>query len=621
MDARLLHYYNRELAYLRELGAEFAQLHPKVAGRLGLGEGESADPYVERLLEGFCFLTARIQLKMDAEFPRFSQRMLDVVYPGYLAPTPSMAIVAFEPNVREGNLRAGFTLPAGTAVQAKPDSERQTACEFRTAHAVTLWPLRLNAASFAGEPGDLPLAALGLARRVRGCLRLRLETQGSMPLRELSLERLALHLSGPDREASRLLEWLMCRTVAVVCHDPERPLRWHHLLGADALRHDGFEADEALLPTGPRGFQGYRVLQEYFAMPARGLFLSLHGLGAAVQRAQGRTMEISLLFDAADPELEASVGSHSLALHCTPIVNLQRKLSDRIPVSTQRYEHHLVPDRTKPLDYEVYSVEKVVGHGARSGEKWQFHPFYSCLRDGSEQGRFFSLRREPRIAGAPSQAVQPRSRYAGSEVFLSLVDAQEAPHADELRQLSVEMWCSNRDLPMRLRPAEHGLGLRVSAPVASIRLLHGPTPPRPALAEGEAAWRLISHLGLNHLTLTDLDEVQGAQALRELLELYAGRPGSALHRQIQGLRSARLEPVHRPMPALGPIVLARGVRIEIGLDETAFSGASPYLLGSVLEQFLARHVALNSFIELALHSLQRGPLHQWPPRLGRRPVA
>ncbi|WP_198390231.1 type VI secretion system baseplate subunit TssF, partial [Burkholderia ubonensis] len=157
METRLLEYYNRELAYLRELGAEFAQQFPKVAARLRLPESGPPDPYVERLLEGFSFLTARVQLKMDAEFPRFTHALLDAVYPGYVAPLPSMAIVQFAPVMNEGSLAQGWRLPAGTALRARPASpEQPTACEFRTAHDLTLWPLELTDAAVTGAPAYLP---------------------------------------------------------------------------------------------------------------------------------------------------------------------------------------------------------------------------------------------------------------------------------------------------------------------------------------------------------------------------------------------------------------------------------------------------------------------------------
>ena len=172
MDPRLLEYYNRELQFMRDMGGEFAEEFPKIAGRLGLDGFECADPYVERLLEGFSFLAARVQLKIDAEFPRFTQHLLESVYPHYLAPTPSVAVVEFHPDPAEASLADGFRLPRGTVLQGGIAGSEQTSCEFRTAHEVTLWPLRVTEAEYfshAGAARTLDRPATGGADSVRAC--------------------------------------------------------------------------------------------------------------------------------------------------------------------------------------------------------------------------------------------------------------------------------------------------------------------------------------------------------------------------------------------------------------------------------------------------------------------
>ena len=124
-------------------GAEFAERFPKIAARLALDTTEVADPYVERLLEGFSFLCARVRLKLDAEFPRFAQHLLDVVYPHYLAPTPAMLIAQFVPTLADPALAEGFALPRGTVLRGQIARSEVTGSQFRTAHEVVLWPLEL----------------------------------------------------------------------------------------------------------------------------------------------------------------------------------------------------------------------------------------------------------------------------------------------------------------------------------------------------------------------------------------------------------------------------------------------------------------------------------------------
>jgi type VI secretion system protein ImpG len=622
MDARLLDYYNRELIYLRELGGEFAARYPKVAGRLGMQGIEVADPYVERLLEGFSFLTARIQLKMDAEFPRFSQRLLSVVYPNYLAPTPAMAVVRLEVNLNEGNLAGGFTLPAGTGLRANLTRGEQTACEFRTAHAVTLWPLAIDAVRFGPPPSDLPPGAH--RARARAALRVRLRITAGQRCESLSLDQLVFYLAGPEQRALRLLELVAGHTVAVLCREAGATAgAWgNNVLDGSAVRHEGFAANQALLPNDGRTFQGYRLLQEYFACPARFLFFSINGLQQALRGLSGTQFELVLLLDQDDASLEQTVGVAELALHCTPVANLFPKRADRVLVTPQRHEFHLVVDRTKPLDYEVHTVTGMIGHGGGDSAEREFRPFYASFgADEHDYGAYYALRREPRMVSEAARRHGSRTAYVGSEVYISLVDRHDAPFSGTLRHLAVDTLCTNRDLALLMSlGASSDFSLDVSAPVSAIKVLRGPTRPRPPLAEDAMNWHLISHLGLNYQGWDELNGNEGAQAVRQLLNLYVGEAEPGLQRQIESVRTVVFSPVFRRLPVQGPMMHGRGVRVTVSVDEQAFSGDSPYLFGAILEQFFARHVAINLFTETVLHSTHRGQLAAWPPRLGARPL-
>ncbi|RQS77025.1 type VI secretion system baseplate subunit TssF [Burkholderia sp. Bp8963] len=622
MDTRLLDYYNRELAYLRELGGEFAQQFPKVASRLRLHDSGPPDPYVERLLEGFSFLTARVQLKMDAEFPRFTQALLDAVYPGYVAPLPSIAIVRFAPLLNEGSLAQGWRLPAGTALRARPAASEQTACEFRTAHDLTLWPLELTDAAVTGAPAWLPRGAVAARQDVRGTLRIRLKARGGAKLAQLPLDRLTFHLAGPERDALHLLELLAAHALGVVCHDPGQPPRWMHPLDADAIVHEGFDPAQAILPDDGRSFHGYRLLREYFAFPARFLFFSIGGLRPALARARGDECELTVLFDRHDAALEAAVDARHLALNCTPAVNLFTRRADRIPVQPGAREHHVVVDRSRPLDYEVYAVQRLASEQRDDGQSREFRPFHASFAgDGGNYGAYYTVRREPRLVSAQARANGTRTGYVGSEAYVSLVDSQCAPYDETMRYLSVDTLCTNRDLVLLQPPGDaNTFTLRVSAPVERIVAIRGPSRPRPPIADAQTAWRLIRHLGLARHTLTDLDDDDGAHVLRELLGLHADPADAAMRRQIDGLRRVAFSPVFRRLPALGPLMFGRGVQVDVTVDDHAFSGDSPFLLGAVLEQFFARHVSINAFAECVLTSAQRGTLAHWPARIGRRPA-
>lgn len=624
MDPRLLLYYNRELQYVREMGAEFAQEFPKVAGRLGLETFECSDPYVERLLEGFAFMAARVHLKIDAEFPRFSQHLLEIVYPHYLSPTPSMATVQMHPNQGEGALALGYQVPRGTSMRSVLGRGEQTPCEYRTAHDVTLWPLELATAEYTGYVGDL--GEVRLPGRARAALRLKLRSTAGLNFTELALNDLTLFLRGSDELPTRLYEQIIGRTLAVIVRPTTRPVPWQHVITEHATSPVGFEDDEALLPYGPRSFQGYRLLQEYFAFPARYLFVSLNGLGPAVRRCDDQELEILVITDTHERSLDGAVSSDNLALFCTPAVNLFPRRTDRIHLAETGTEYHVVPDRTRPMDFEVHSIKEVVGYGASSDVKQQFHPFFAWNDQSAadEVSAYYTVSRQPRMLSVRQRGQGARSSYVGSEAFLSLVDPDEGPYRSSLRQLAVETTCTNRDLPlhMTIGQGRTDFTLESGAPVESIRCIAGPTPPRASHALGDTSWRLISHLSLNYLSLVDTKSGAGEKgaALREMLSLYCDLTDAAARKQIDGVRGTSCVGITRALPVQGPVTFGRGLEVSLTCDEGSFEGSGVFLLGSVLERFFSKYVSINSFTETVLRTVQRGEIMRWQARLGLRPI-
>jgi type VI secretion system protein ImpG len=298
-------------------------------------------------------------------------------------------------------------------------------------------------------------------------------------------------------------------------------------------------------------------------------------------------------------------------------------------LSEQTNEYHIVVDRSRPLDYEVHSLIEVEGFGMRSEPEQVFLPFYAC--NDADRDRFhdayYTLHREPRMLSSRQRRVGTRSSYVGSEVWVGLVDAGAAPFRSQLRQLGVSVLCSNRDLPLQM-PVGTGstdLTLEIGAPVQSVRFLAGPTEPWPSSASRDVAWKLISHLSLNYLSLLDDQDGRGAAALRELLDLYVPRkPGDGNlvpSTRIEALLSVASRPIHRRLPLPGPPAIGRGLEITVTVDETGFAGSGPFLLGQVLEQFFARYVSINAFTETVLRSVSRGEIKRWPARPGRRTLS
>ncbi len=660
MDRRLLTYYNRELQHIRESAGEFAKEFPKIAGRLGLDAAEVADPYVERLLEGFAFLSARIQVKLDAEFPRFTQGLLETVYPHYLAPTPSMAVVKFKPDLSEGALAEGVTIERGAALRSRIGKGDQTACEYRTAHDVTLYPIEVvsveyqtrGLASFLAptEPGD------------KAGLRIRLRCTAGLTFQKLNLDRLCLYLHGSDETPMRLYEEIFAHARAVSVQSIGNPVRWREISTAfgaggagspgGVINRVGFEEDQAALPHSPRSFHGYRLLQEYFTLPQRFMFAEVGGFGglrAGVgtgPAAKGKDTEIDLviLFKHAAPELESALSAANVSLFCSPAINLFPRRADRIHMTDRFNEYQVIPDRTRPLDFEVFEVKAVTGYGETADVMQEFLPFYSASdldHDGRGSGAYFTINRVPRVLSEKEKKRGRRSEsYSGSESYITLVDAHCAPYRTDLQQLGIETLCTNRDLPVNM-PVGGGKSdftMDAGAPVESILCVTGPTPPKPSFAEGDTAWRVISHFALNYFSLTDTGGAAGtsgagggaggaggaagggANALRDLLKLYADTSEASIRKQVEGVRSITSRPITRRVSTPGPIAFARGLEITVGFDELPFEGIGMFAMGAVLEQFFARYVSINSFTETVIRSQTRGEVMRWPARIGLRPM-
>ena len=620
MDPRLLRLYSDELTHLRDVGAEFAEEFPRIASRLGLEGMEVADPYVERLLEGFAFLTARVQLKLEAEQPRLIAHLLEAIYPNFLAPVPSMMIARLSVDPTDPNLTRGHTVPRGSMLSSEQVRGHDTHCEFRTAHEVTLWPIELVEAQWFTYAPDLPMARLPQAQGMKGGLRLRLRTGGGLPFSQLGLDRLVLHIASGDDVAFRLHELLLGGTIGswVGGDAATAGERWS---GADSVRGVGFAADEALLPESQRGFSGHRLLQEVAALPQRLLFFEVGDLAARLATVRGDEVELVIFCARGDAALESLVSAGSLALFCTPAINLFRKRLDRITIGPGSWEFHVVPDRARPMDFEVHSLDAVVGHGTGQIAQQEFHPLYATWHNAAAQA-YYVTRREPRLLSPKQKQQGPRSSYIGEEVFISLVDAQHAPYRDELRQLSLSAWVTNRDLPSLL-PSGSTAGatawrLDTQGPVNRVTALRGPTRPVSRQPRGELGWSLVSHLSLNHQSLVGEGPQQAAAALRKLLKLYGAPEDAAWSRQVEGVHAVQAQTVVRRLPFKGPLVFGSGIEVVLELDEMAFQGTSAFLFASVLEQYFARHAAINSFTQLTLRTPQRGEVMRWKPHPGQR---
>jgi type VI secretion system protein ImpG len=634
MDERLVELYNTELRHLRETAAEFGRDFPKIAGRLSLdldGKEICPDPYVERLLEGFAFLAARVHLKLDAEFPRFTQGLLETIYPDYLCPLPAMAMVKLELEEQDGALAEGFVLKRGTVLRSQLGKGERTACTFSTAQDVRLLPLSVTEARYFVRD----LAELDLPREIgaRAAIRIRLRKTLPAPFKAIRADPLVFYIRGADELPNQLLEQIFAHKLKLVLQSPAEK-KCGPALSANCIRRVGFAPNQALLPPAPHGFEGYRFLREYFAFPQRFLFFEVVGFQEALAQVNGEEVDLIIALDEADARLEGRVDKSSFELFCVPVINLFEKTLDRILISERSSEFHIVPDRNRPLDFEIYQVLGVTGYGETQDQERQFLPFYRARDTDLETNAFYTVNRLPRLFSDRERLTQRRSSYAGTDAYISIVDGDMAPRRTDLRQLGVRALCTNRHLPIQMAKGvgRTDFSMDVSAPVNAIRILEGPTLPRPSLvlagqdperpqmASGRFAWRLISHLSLNYLSLLDSGPDAGAQGLRDILKLYTDPNDRQMLKQIDGLRSIRHRPITRRVTAPGPITFARGLEITLVFDEVAFTGQGVFVLGSVLEQFFAKYVSLNSFTETVVTTQQRKEIMRWPVQMGKKPT-
>ena len=608
MPDDLLDYYNRELTFIRRLGAEFAAANPKIAKRLRLSpDGAADDPHVERLIEAFAYLTARIRTKLEDQFPELTASLLDVLYPHYLAPIPSMSIVQFKIDQEQDQLTSGFTLPRHTELETEP--VRDEPCRFRTCYPVTLWPIEIRSAVLAHAP--LPAPVTPYFDEASSVLRLGLSCSSQdVDFATLGIDTLRFFLKGQPHHVHRLYELLFNHAIGVAVTRATAPIE-PILLGSDVIGQVGFGLEEGLLPYPPRSFLGYRLLTEYFVLPQKFLFVDFNLSAIRDKSGLENKLVIYVYFNKLAPELTRNISPDTFQLGCTPIVNLFPQRADPIALSHTSFEYQVVPDRRRPMALEVYSIDRVSATTSE-GESLEFRPFFS-IRHAGDRGPdriYWHASRRPAEA---TMATGDR----GTELFLSLVDPRFEPTSDAGSVLEVQTTCLNRDLPLNLPYGgdQPRLQLREgSGPISRIRCLTPPTPTfRPDLGHG-LLWRLISHLSLNHLSIV---EKGGEEALREILKLYDFVDSAETQAQISGILGVKSRRVVGAVRSEGPLTFCRGIEVTLQFDEDRYTGSSLFLFASVLEHFLGLYCTLNSFTKLiATVKGREGELRRWPPRMG-----
>lgn len=598
----LLPYYERELAFLRRHAGEFAKSYPSLAGQLLLSGERCDDPHVERMIESFALLTARVTKKLEDSYPQFTEALLGVLYPHYLRPFPCCSIAQFE---QGGALSAALRIERGSELNSRP--LKGAVCRFRTAWDLDLSPVRIE--SFAFDPLASAPPELRLPLSTSATLSLALSLPGEEP--EGFPTRLRFYIHAEPSAAAALRDALFLNCLQIYGEDESQ--RWR-TLDATLLGEVGFAADEALIEMPEASHDAYRYLTEYFCFPEKFNFfdLRLDRLPASWQKRKQLKLHFALGRLRADSDaarLLQTLSAQNLRLDCVPVINLFSQRGDPIRVTQQTVSYPVLADSRRAFAYEVYSIDAVrrVRQTAQGEAITEFRPFFS-LRHGEtpeQDGHYWYAERDPMVAeSAP-----------GYETSLTLVDADFDPVLPKTDVLSVQLTCTNRDLPthMAVGAPSGDLFIEGGSSVRAIRLLRKPTAPYRFEAAGDGQWRLISHLSLNHLSLTG----SGVAAFKEMLALYDLPRTAATRRQIEGVVAIERTNKTQWMSGQPFACFVRGLEVRLTVDESSFVGSGVDTFSRCIDRFLGLYVGLNSFVQLVVVSSRTGEeLIRCAPRSG-----
>ncbi len=615
----LLRYYEEELGLFGQFAREFRARYPKPASELHVAGETWEDPGVARLIQSVALLSARIQKRLDDDYPKFTEALLDSLYPHYLRPLPSYSVARIgwrgEDEVPEGVA----VLPRGTMLRsspeagagARPGAGSGQPCRFRTVYDVLLAPLRVCGLGFVPQPA--PPRGLRLPRTVTSAVALALDAPGGRPLVPLLPARLRLFADGDASVRAALVDALLLRCPAAWV-EADGDGRWLPLARVP-LRLAGFDEDDALIPYPARSHPALRLLTEYFSYPEKFNFidLDLDELRALLPpRCRRVVLHLGLAgvdADADGARLLAGIGARNLLVGCTPVVNLFPKAAAPVQLTHTSADVPLVADGAHAAAYEIHSVD-AVRLAREDGSATVFQPLYTAGQEAHERqeaqerrAHYWIVRRDHAVA-----AVSP-----GHELRIVLLDADFRTTAAAGGTLSADLTCSNRDEPARLRwgQAQGDLRTDEAAGLAPVRLLRKPTPARRFDGTRGAHWRLVAHLSLNHAGLT----MAGLAEFRKMLALYDLARSPVAQRQIAGIAGLEHGAVRAWMPTAPVSTLMPGIGIRLTVDEEAFAGSGLAAFVQVLDRYVALNGQLNCFTRLQVVSLQTGrEIAACPPR-------
>ena len=573
-------YYESELAYLREMGREFSLVHPSTAGLLA---ERGSDPDVERLLEGFAFLTARVREKIEDSVPSVVHGITELLLPHFLRTVPATSIIQYSPSLKA--LRGATPVPVGTRVQST--RVKGTPCQFRTTQEVELLPLVVAEARLDETAARRPV------------IRLTLETTEAGRIVVARKKGFRLFLHGELAQTSMIALWMRRYLTSVeVTQGVARPVS----LGKDALQPVGWDKEQALLPWPELAPPGYRYLQEYFTRPEKFLFFDVLGLDN-IELIEDR-FEVALTFDR-PPALEARLSTENFRLHCTPVINLFDNSGDPVRLDPLINEHLVRAGGVDPRHAEVYEVTSVIGIRQGQVQRRTYEPFVSYRHAMDSDPAYYKLHRtESPLDDA-------------TDIYISIETPRDVARVGGEETLSIDLVCTNRNLPAELQLGEISVAPKGSSSPAPFKnITPVSTPARPALA-GELHWRLLSHFAVGRQSLAAPGVLVALLSLYNFQRDASPVVGRANEARVESIRDVRDSAVTRMLGG-APV---RGLQTVVEVEESRLgSEGEAFLFGCVLDELLATHATLNSFNELRLALHPSKTEMRWTARSGDRRI-
>jgi len=597
MSNRLFEYYREELRYLYEQGREFSKVHGDEASLLDFERDAREDPFVRRLVEAFSFLTARVRMKQDDDFPEIASAMLEKLLPLATRPFPAFSVVQFQPGdqVKPG----GEFLPREkTRLMLESYSDTQ----FRTCYDSRCYALDIVSCSLKR---DFPEARHSFAKPAVSALKLTLKGSDGLPLQVALNKKLRFYISNRDIQFE-LCELIYNSVFRLGMGFQTEAGTWE--VASDQLRILGFEEDEQVLPRFTGFPLEYQVLMELFAYPTKHLFFEIP-VPAGMLKSEENQFDLFFFFSTSNERLEAIVGNDSLSINCAPIVNLFEPQAIARPISKYCVDSQ-IDANSGDLDFEIFDLRTVSGID-EDGAIVPIEPFYSVSHQGmaTAGSQFYSSRRNYRPQGD------------GTDILLSLVDVKMEPTAENrFTQVLIKPLCCNRifrDLNL-ISGDSSNFKVMVGGLVNSAKRIGDWNRMLIPKSNSRHYWKLISLLNLNFLLL---DGSQKVETLRRLLELL-DRPSTVMNQSwIESVVDVKTERTTDRIDNLAWGAIADGTQVDVSLNEIRNSNrpGSWFLFSCGLNRFFSLHAGINSFTQVSIKAAEdERLLSEYSKRCGTR---